>query len=633
MDQSRQLEIGINTKGLLPLILVILTLSITLSISLSPIQENLDNHSIRPLEYSVRSKIREESGLHPKIKIYSFGDKTMSRLRRADLGLNDWASVIEAIAARKPKAIFIDKIFALPIGDDYYRPISKEEGSRFVERVRRTGIPVIVGSSFRSKSLSKRKYRTLPLYSLQAALREGTTKPSWLIENSKKTFFGPQEHIIDAFIPGSLENAGHGYAYPLTWLGGDKILPHGGILPFGEPLVGPDFIESHGTRIPVDTLGRIQPDLTNIQAFLSRTQRVISLMVRIARGQDETFVNEGDYVAILPHMYTGNTDKKESPIGIIAGGYIPVAIMNSVLSSRWIEEMPMPIIPILLVGFLSVLAGWTLKSRSFLFLSIMVILGFSSAGIASFSYFSYRLPWMESIFSFLLNGISIYSLRTLLTEQEAKKLKTALEGTFPPDRLAEILEDPSALVMRPREQELSIMFVDIVGFSVKAETMAADQIFEELKHQIKSITETIHRFGGVIDKTLGDGVMAFFGYDPTKDYEGNHARQAVLAAEAIQRHAFDFNRGVSDARNLLFLRIGINADKVYVGDVGDSRRFDFTLIGHGVNFAARLEPACTPFKIMISEAAKQLIDPDHYDDSCMNEINRYYTLCAVVCAL
>jgi class 3 adenylate cyclase len=159
----------------------------------------------------------------------------------------------------------------------------------------------------------------------------------------------------------------------------------------------------------------------------------------------------------------------------------------------------------------------------------------------------------------------------------------------------------------PGEIRVSILFIDIVGFSTLAETEDPEVIFSLLSRQMLSMTKTIEKYGGKVDRSLGDGLLCFFaGSDP------DHVEQGFLAANEIQKKIASDVMSLATKKSqdkILSVRIGMHTDKVLIGNLGGSSRIDFTMIGQGVNFANRLEQACAPMKIMISsETREQLLN-------------------------
>lgn len=152
------------------------------------------------------------------------------------------------------------------------------------------------------------------------------------------------------------------------------------------------------------------------------------------------------------------------------------------------------------------------------------------------------------------------------------------------------------------------MFIDLVGFSRTAERQTPREAFLLLKRHLEMLTTVVHKYGGTIDRSLGDGLLCFFGYSLTNESVPFHADAALACAIEIQQNyvvqtAIDRDSGIP----LYPMRIGINTSAVYIGDLGNQKRMDFTLIGNGVNFASRLEAACEPFRIMFGAATHDLL--------------------------
>ncbi len=156
--------------------------------------------------------------------------------------------------------------------------------------------------------------------------------------------------------------------------------------------------------------------------------------------------------------------------------------------------------------------------------------------------------------------------------------------------------------MKPSNPIVSVMFVDIVGFSISAEKMPADEVFQRLRSLLSELTEIVKKNGGILDKTIGDGFLCFFGcgYDG-KITSDRHADQAIRCACEMQRLAATRVLQSKDSQDPVYpLRIGINTAPVFIGNMGTAKDADFTLIGHGVNIAQRLEYACESFRVMMS---------------------------------
>ncbi|MHC2621891.1 adenylate cyclase [Bradyrhizobium huanghuaihaiense] len=152
-------------------------------------------------------------------------------------------------------------------------------------------------------------------------------------------------------------------------------------------------------------------------------------------------------------------------------------------------------------------------------------------------------------------------------------------------------------------QELSVMFIDIAGFTGLSERMG-DRVVPLLSRYLDLTSEIIVANGGTIDKFIGDAVMAFWG---APQPQGDHALRCCRAALACRR-AMDESGLVDDLGQPLQIRIGINSGRMLVGNIGSELRLNYTVIGDAVNVASRLEGANKSYgtRILIGEATERL---------------------------
>jgi len=256
---------------------------------------------------------------------------------------------------------------------------------------------------------------------------------------------------------------------------------------------------------------------------------------------------------------------------------------------------------------------WPIKSLFYyrLFLSAfmpgVLICICSWFGIIPSSYFGHYFVDLAVVFGFaLLSAAMTHRIRQL--ELKHRGIVRSLRNDS--SKLSESITD-SELNLAPissREIDVTIMYIDIMSFSLVAERESGQDIFSDLTRRLSSLTRIVLSYNGVIDRSLGDGLLCFF----TGKNEGSsgHANDAFNAAFEIQNMLIDEalrikKQGQYEKDLLLPVRIGIHSDKVLLANLGGGVRVDFTMIGHGVNFVASLEQSCGPFNIMISESCYQ----------------------------
>ena len=165
-----------------------------------------------------------------------------------------------------------------------------------------------------------------------------------------------------------------------------------------------------------------------------------------------------------------------------------------------------------------------------------------------------------------------------------KRALRAFKLYVPAKLVGTLIEEEVEPRLGGREEEVTIFFSDIVGFSSFAEKVEPSELASKLGHYLQALTDEIHASGGTVDKYIGDAIMAFWNA-PKKVTD--HAQAAVESAYRCQK--------VVDAlseQGLPFgTRIGIHTAEVFVGNFGARDRMNYTLAGDGVNLASRLEGA------------------------------------------
>ncbi|MBK7396858.1 MAG: tetratricopeptide repeat protein [Myxococcales bacterium] len=154
---------------------------------------------------------------------------------------------------------------------------------------------------------------------------------------------------------------------------------------------------------------------------------------------------------------------------------------------------------------------------------------------------------------------------------------------------------PSTATSVEENRVCTIVFADVVGFTALSERFAPEEIKEIVDGCFETMTEVIEKHGGVVDKYIGDCVMAVFGVPRSTD---NDAERAVQAALRLQQAVTKYGlrrRG----RIKLTLRVGINTGRVFAGRVGGGARRDFTVMGDAVNVASRLQGHAPESSIVI----------------------------------
>jgi len=166
--------------------------------------------------------------------------------------------------------------------------------------------------------------------------------------------------------------------------------------------------------------------------------------------------------------------------------------------------------------------------------------------------------------------------------------------------------------------DIALMFTDIEGFTPLSEKLPPDVLARRLGDYLEAMTTAIEKTGGTIDKYIGDAVMAMWGAPTPVD---GHARRACRAALDCMVAARDlYESSAWKGLPALVTRFGLHEAKVMVGHFGAPTRLSYTALGDGVNLAARLEPLCKQYGVVI--LVSEAIAVDAKDDFVFRRIDR-----------
>ncbi len=169
---------------------------------------------------------------------------------------------------------------------------------------------------------------------------------------------------------------------------------------------------------------------------------------------------------------------------------------------------------------------------------------------------------------------------------ERDRVRDLLDKNVSPEVAARLLRDGAAL--GGEEREVTVLFADLRGFTPLSEGLPARELITLLNRYLDRMSAAVEAQGGVVDKYIGDEIMAIFGAPVDC---ADSADRAVRAALAMRGALAGLNEELaSEGRPPLAFGVGINTAYVIAGNIGSRRRLNYSVIGDGVNLAARLQP-------------------------------------------
>src|SRR5271156_5442219 len=260
---------------------------------------------------------------------------------------------------------------------------------------------------------------------------------------------------------------------------------------------------------------------------------------------------------------------------------------------RPIEAREITLLATLLIGIAMAMGVAWLSAMASAALGVILLVGY-------YAYAQYRLlddGLVIGIVFPMLSALLIYMFlagyRYITEGLEKRYLRLAFEHYLNPDVITSLLDSPEGLKLGGERRHLAILFADIVSFTKRSEKTEPEDLLALLNTYMTSMIDVIFKTGGVVDKLMGDGIMAFWG--APNDLE-NPSRSAIDCALKMLENLHVLQ--TPDPRFAdLDIGIGISTGDVVVGNLGGENRFDYSVIGDTVNFASRLEGLTRHFKV------------------------------------
>lgn len=200
------------------------------------------------------------------------------------------------------------------------------------------------------------------------------------------------------------------------------------------------------------------------------------------------------------------------------------------------------------------------------------------------------------------------------------RLKERIKDTFgkymDPRIVANLLDHPEFAEPGGERREMTVMFIDLKGFTSIAEALTPDDLVKMINRFFSHMTDAISENKGVVDKFMGDAVMAYWGppFTAADEHASLACKAAVQALEHLELFRSDVKEELGDkAEDLdIDLRIGISTGEMIVGTVGSRVSMSYTIMGDPVNLGSRLEGANKAYgtRAMISQRTRDLADDD-----------------------
>ncbi len=317
-------------------------------------------------------------------------------------------------------------------------------------------------------------------------------------------------------------------------------------------------------------------------------------------------------------VFVGVTEKavydiRPTPMdSLFPGVEIHATVAGNILQGRYlIRDARVVLFDLVMVALMPLMLSAVISRLKSTFASLGVFAGLFTALIAGefllFSRYSVNVGVVFPALSLIAAYLSEEAYRNLVIEKRSRYLRKAFSTYVSSQLVSEILKDPGRLKLGGEKRVITVLFSDIRGFTTLSERLKPEDLVALLNEYLSPMTSIVFNEEGMLDKYIGDAIMAVFNAPLSIP---DHPARACKAALKMIEKLDELNRKwLSSNQPTLDIGIGINTGEAVVGNMGAELRFDYTAIGDTVNLASRLESMNKLYgtAILVSEDTYRLV--------------------------
>jgi len=299
-----------------------------------------------------------------------------------------------------------------------------------------------------------------------------------------------------------------------------------------------------------------------------------------------------DKIVLVGATATGVYDLRVTPFSpVYPGVEIHANVIDNILHQNFLKHAiwtkGLDVISIVCFGFIMGLSVPRLKALQ----GVLVCLGLLTVFVVANTYiFGHYNVWLNLIYPTLTMmtiylGITVH--RYVTEEREKKKIRGAFQYYLTASVINEMLKDPTKLKLGGDKKDLTVLFSDIRGFTTVSEKLTPEELVHLLNEYLTAMTDIVFKYDGLLDKYMGDAIMAVYG--APLDQPDHPLRACRTALDMIRALKKLQEKWAAEGRPQLNIGVGINTGEMVVGNMGSQMRFDYTVMGDSVNLGSRLE--------------------------------------------
>lgn len=307
------------------------------------------------------------------------------------------------------------------------------------------------------------------------------------------------------------------------------------------------------------------------------------------RLNPETFK---DKIVIIGATATGIYDLRVTPFSTVYPGVeIHATVIDNILHENFLQRSAwtsfLDVCALIIFGLVIGIAIPRVKAVQGILLSFFIVAFFVAANTVIFTHFNIWLNLIYPVLTMIVVYLGITIHRYITEEREKKKIKGAFQYYLTASVINEMLKDPTKLKLGGDKKDLSVLFSDIRGFTSISEKLTPEELVHLLNEYLTAMTNVVFKYDGLLDKYMGDAIMAVFG--APLDQPDHPLRACRTALGMMEELKILQKKWAEEDRPVLNIGVGVNTGDMVVGNMGSEMRFDYTVMGDSVNLGSRLE--------------------------------------------
>ena len=549
------------------------------------------NNAERALYDSRAYTLAAEVPQDERIMMVVYTDQTLVDLgKRSPLDRGMLARALRTIDATNPKAIGIDMLFDQP----------QEEDDELIATLRAMQTPVAVGFAEISTNQDDISYfQEEYLREFLGQLEGSNARPASirLDESYGVTRVWPEifDHLPPVLGRVMLEDAG---AEAQTLPG------YRGSIAYRHPAMEAAIDETTGdAQDIVPVFGQLDISLFANEELLAVPEVAAQLAAQI----------EGRYVLIGGDII--DVDRVETTFTGIDGDTPPGLAVHATLIAQMLDGLrlkqvsPLVLWTLALLVVLAAALTALLEIKNWKFVPLVIAQLVIFVGLPYYLHAqdvdTYQFPAVGPLLGWGLAFMAVVSAARAATAQQRKFAQGALGKYLPREMAQQIIANPDLLALHGEKKEIYVLFSDLEGFTKLTHAIAPEMTAKLLNRYLEMLSNVVLAHGGVIDKFIGDAVVAFWGAPIAHDDDGERAAKAGYAiwqaGEAFRAEAAAMDPALPKIGKT---RVGLHFGEAVVGNFGGETRIQYTALGDAMNTAARLESGNKAFATSVMASAE-----------------------------